>query len=374
MSEHQSYEFLAVDRPLTADEQGELRDLSTRATITPWSFSNTYNWGSLKTNPEKMLARWFDAYLYISNYGSYQLSLRIPKGRVRAKDLEPYVDTTLAYEEIGEHLCIHLRIENDSGWDWFDHEGMLSRMLPLREALMSGDHRCLYLAWLFDVQTGSVDSSEDEAPVPPGLAQSDAALDTLAELLHLSEDLLSAAREGSAPLEIVGPERAEVLAWLSTRKPAERDEWLLRVFTGEGARVSSELRSLYREGQAKPSKKATARRTVGDLLDRSEAIEEARLDAERAEKERAAKERAAARQRYLDSLVSREEELWKQVATLVAEMKPASYDRAVVLLTDLRDLAVREDTREAFDERLIALRKANKTKSSFLRRAAYLDA
>lgn len=134
-----------------------------------------------------------------------------------------------------------------------------------------------------------------------------------------------------------------------------------------------ELRGLYRERQAKPSKKATSRRTVEELLDRSGAIEEARLERERAEKEHAEKERAAERQRHLDSLLGREEELWKQVAALVAEMKPSSYDKAVVLLTDLRDLASREGEREAFDERLIALRKANKTKSAFLQRAKRLE-
>ena len=42
MSEYQYYEFLAVDRPLTAAEQAEIRQLSTRARITatsisPWS-------------------------------------------------------------------------------------------------------------------------------------------------------------------------------------------------------------------------------------------------------------------------------------------------------------------------------------------------
>ena len=34
MSEYQYYEFLAVDRPLTAAEQAEVRQLSTRARIT----------------------------------------------------------------------------------------------------------------------------------------------------------------------------------------------------------------------------------------------------------------------------------------------------------------------------------------------------
>jgi hypothetical protein len=45
MSEYLYYEFLAVDRALDAHQVDEVRALSTRATITPTSFVNTYHWG-----------------------------------------------------------------------------------------------------------------------------------------------------------------------------------------------------------------------------------------------------------------------------------------------------------------------------------------
>jgi hypothetical protein len=48
MSEYQYYEFLAIDRPLTSEEMGDLRALSTRAHITPVSFTNEYHWGDFK--------------------------------------------------------------------------------------------------------------------------------------------------------------------------------------------------------------------------------------------------------------------------------------------------------------------------------------
>ena len=50
MSEYQYYEFQAIDRPLTDKQMQELRKYSTRATITPTSFVNVYNWGSFKGN------------------------------------------------------------------------------------------------------------------------------------------------------------------------------------------------------------------------------------------------------------------------------------------------------------------------------------
>ena len=48
MSEYQYYEFLALDRRLTADEMARLRAFSTRARITPTSFVNDYQWGDFK--------------------------------------------------------------------------------------------------------------------------------------------------------------------------------------------------------------------------------------------------------------------------------------------------------------------------------------
>ena len=48
MSEYQYCEFRAVDRPLGKAELKRLRNLTTRAAISPTSFVNTYQWGELR--------------------------------------------------------------------------------------------------------------------------------------------------------------------------------------------------------------------------------------------------------------------------------------------------------------------------------------
>lgn len=78
MSEYQYYEFLAIDRPLTIDEMAELRMLSTRAAITPVSFTNVYNWGDFKGDPEKLMQYYFDAYVYVANWMTAIFMLRLP--------------------------------------------------------------------------------------------------------------------------------------------------------------------------------------------------------------------------------------------------------------------------------------------------------
>jgi len=81
MSEYQYYEFQAVDRPLTQEQMGDLRDYSSRAQITPSSFVNVYNWGSFKGNPDKWIEQYFDVFLYLANWGSRWLSRRqLPEG------------------------------------------------------------------------------------------------------------------------------------------------------------------------------------------------------------------------------------------------------------------------------------------------------
>ena len=65
MSEYPYYEFLAIDRPLTKDELDELRALSTRATITPVSFTNEYNWGDSRRDHDNLMQRCFDAHVYV---------------------------------------------------------------------------------------------------------------------------------------------------------------------------------------------------------------------------------------------------------------------------------------------------------------------
>ena len=90
MSEYQYYEFVALDRPLTNSEMAELRSVSTRADISPTGFRNEYNWGDLKADPAKLLARYFDAHLYFANWGTHRLMFRFPSSRFDLRRLKPY--------------------------------------------------------------------------------------------------------------------------------------------------------------------------------------------------------------------------------------------------------------------------------------------
>ena len=78
MSEYQYYEFQAIDRRLTQPEMRELRALSTRAQITSSRFVNFYNYGDFRGSPERLMEQYFDAFLYLANWGTRLVMIRLP--------------------------------------------------------------------------------------------------------------------------------------------------------------------------------------------------------------------------------------------------------------------------------------------------------
>lgn len=91
MSEYQYYEFLAIDHLLDKADQAALRSISTRARITASSFMNSYKWGSFKGDPAEFMDRWFDLHLYLANWGSRRLMIRLPARRVDRSILDGFL-------------------------------------------------------------------------------------------------------------------------------------------------------------------------------------------------------------------------------------------------------------------------------------------
>ena len=61
MSEYQHYEFQAIDRPLTEDEQAAVSQLSSRVQLSSTKAIFIYNYGDFPDDPFQVLAKYFDA-------------------------------------------------------------------------------------------------------------------------------------------------------------------------------------------------------------------------------------------------------------------------------------------------------------------------
>ena len=153
MSEYQYYEFQAIDRPLTAGELATLRQHSTRARITPTSFVNEYHWGDFKGDPDAWMAKYFDAFLYLANWGTRTFKLRLPSELLSAEATQPYLDgESFTARRAGGHVVLTFNLEQEPGSDAEEGGGQLAALIPIRAELARGDRRALYLGWLIGVQ------------------------------------------------------------------------------------------------------------------------------------------------------------------------------------------------------------------------------
>jgi hypothetical protein len=378
MSEYQYYEFVAIDQPLTGDEQADLRAISTRALITPTSFVNHYEWGDLKADPRRLVERYFDAFLYLANWGTRRLMFRLPAevfGRSATAEVGQYlVGNRSTAWSTGGHVIIDLLAEDDEGEyaeEWLDGSGLLASIVPARAELVAGDLRLLYLAWLLAVLNGEVDEDAVEPPVPPGLGQLSAALSMIVEFLRIDSDLLAVAAEHSARGG-VDDTLAELPAWLAQLPVEIKDAFLLRVARGDGARVRAELFAGGRQAAAPVRAGDVAGRTAEELLAQSRRRREDRrraaseLAQRRAEERRQAAERA--REKNLNELAGRQDRAWQEVVEFVERRTAADYDTAAALLHDLAEVCRREGTSEMFADRLQKLRQEQRRKISFIQR------
>lgn len=148
MSEYQYYEFQAIDRLLNAKEISELRSYSTRASITPTSFVNDYAWGSFKGNEDAWMEKYFDAFLYVANWGTHILKLRLPVRLLDPAIAKEYCrgDSARVREKAGT-VILSFSSDNEDGGEWVEGEGQLSSMISVRAELARGDLRALYLSW-----------------------------------------------------------------------------------------------------------------------------------------------------------------------------------------------------------------------------------
>jgi len=244
-------------------------------------------------------------------------------------------------------------------------------MISMRAELARGDHRALYPGWLLRAQTGELDGDDTEPPVPPGLGQLSASLESLAEFLRIDGDLLHVAAEVSQPIGDAGLDRDDVRAWVGTLPTKEKDDLIANLVVDADHAQIAELLQRFLKERAGNDTAATTGRTVGQLLQATEAYatERKRIEAEKRAKERARREREAAiaREKHLDSLVGREAKLWTEVDGLVATKQPKNYDQAVKILVDLRDLAARGKNGD-FGLRIEALRQAQAKKPSLIER------
>ena len=113
-----------------------LRAISTRAAITTTRFTNHYERGDLKADPFKLLEKYFDAFMYVTNWGTREFHLRLPQELVEFMHFKSMLPGEAASaQRAGKFVIVSIESEvasEDDHGDRFD--------FSLASASANGEH------------------------------------------------------------------------------------------------------------------------------------------------------------------------------------------------------------------------------------------
>ena len=343
MSEYQYYEFLSIDRPLTTDEMAELRALSTRATITPVSFTNEYNWGDFKGNPYELMQRYFDAHVYVANWMTAIFMVRLPREALTQETAEavsiPYL---LDIEATRNHWIITWSLEESEDYDRFemdDGRGWMARLSPVRDELLRGDLCSLYIGWLVAVAGEMMDDDDVEPLSAAGLANLTAAQQALAEFLDVDPDLLVGAGMGNPAAQETEVSQHKMENWIDALPRDEINSILKQLLEGKGQQAERSIRNRFASWRRglHADNVDMPRRTVREMRQNAEKARQIRLEKEeQKQKQREIKERER-RKAYLKILSGDFPKAWAWVKESVERKSARGYDEACNMLVDIAE-------------------------------------
>lgn len=356
MSEFQYYEFYSVDRELTRVEREAVDQLSSRFSPTARRAVFTYSYSDFRHDPESILFSYFDFFFYVSSWGTKRIMFRLPDTLVDDKTLKMYtVDFQGAYMDNGirvfkrsKFVLIDIHLSEEVGGMWIDEDQnqLSAELRGLRQDLLEGDHRCLFIIWLhikaMEYHFGQL-AADFEVPlqlIPDNLSSTNTRLDSLIDFYGVDVDWIAAAAHYSHDSRDSQDIYIENLRQLPIEK---KDEYLLRVLRGEAnlsLLLRRELEALQEKGQFPKRRKGVI--ALSQLLSQVEAATFKRLEKER-------KETEEAHRRKMEKMAREKNVILREIDYHIEKGSGKSYQAAVERILLLRDLAIYQQQEPQFN-------------------------
>jgi hypothetical protein len=277
------------------------------------------------------------------------------------KAAEPYLDEdSLRFvpDKNGPGGILRINPIHDAGSleEIWELDGIPESLMALRDEILDGDLRPLYLAHLaIGLDMNHHRDETTEGPVPAGLNKITVAQSALAEFVGVDDALIAAAAKASPPLPQRGDKGNKLAEWLHGQPVATKDRWLTEWLSDPEADVRSEILARFRKSRgiaAWPT--AVANRTIAQLESIADDIAN---ESKRKAAEKAARERA----KRLATMAADPTKTLRETEKLVAERNSRSYRKAAELLADLREALSGTDQAGLAESQAVKLKRANPT-------------
>jgi len=376
--EYQQYEFQCIDKPLSPEDRAEISSWSSRTEATASGATFTYSYSDFPKDEFQVVVRYFDIMLYQANWGTKRLLIKLPLKLVDYEALKQfdssvgkryYYERDLVVTRNQEYAFIDFNENDEDGYiDWVE-EGSLLSLLPIREYIINGDYRPLYLFWLHAMlrraqQTNATESlakilNTKEPPVPNNLKKISAPLQDFIEYWAIESSWIKAACQNSQDQTKPTLDLEKSIKSLSEK---EKNDYLLRLAKGELRLNQHFLKFLQKkEGLSTTNTKHENRRNVKDLVEVVKKIDFEKQSLAKAEAEKKKKEE-------MRRIANTEERRWESIHKNVSKGNSRAYDFAVETLKELLELAEFRNEIPAFKTQLEKIKTKFSRKSSFIRK------
>ena len=359
MSEYQYYEFLAIERELTSIEMSALRNISSRAEITPVSLTNVYNFGDFKGNPTDLVRQYFNAHVYMANWGTALFMINLPLEAISRETAETMQSADFLDFKAFKNLWVITWSLDDEPEDldrfvMDDGRSWMKRLVPIREELLRGDLRSLYIGWLAAMAKEMIDDEELEPLSLEGLGSLTPAQQALAEFLEVDSDLLAGAGMGSPDSEEYEQKKEMMEKWLNTLSQERLLNATRLLLTGQGQQAERELKNEYYAWMRSLSDGSSGDdlRTVKEIRENADSAQKMRLERERLERKRQEEKRRQKRQAHLKELAQNTYQAWKEIQRTVARGSGLAYKEVCQALIDLSEAYANYKDPESFQREL----------------------
>ena len=141
----------------------------------------------------------------MANWGTRRLLFPFPKLVIDPQTIQPYCrENFLTLEVEDKYYILAFSLDDEEpDYEWLEAEGILGKLAPIREQIMQGDYRALYLSWMkaVSIEDPEEDNPETEPPIPAGLGKLNSSHQAFIEFFELDEHLVKAAAKASPKLQ-----------------------------------------------------------------------------------------------------------------------------------------------------------------------------
>jgi hypothetical protein len=170
----------------------------------------------LKADPKNLLKKYFDIQLYYANWGTRIVAFKVPTNVVDFALLKQYDNNeTVRVTQSGNDVLVRITANCEDAEEWWEVSQKISKYVSLRDDIMAGDYRCLYIAWLAGYNEQPKKKTLPTPPIPSGMKKLSGTLQSFIDFMYLDAETVNTAVESANAEELPEPTLKEIKDWVA---------------------------------------------------------------------------------------------------------------------------------------------------------------